>query len=139
MKAASFEQRFESSLLEVVVSGECLRYPVFLHDDERDAVRQRPVLIWTILVQSPTGIERRERVRLDLDVRRARGRLDLDVWRIPQVVDEFSAFLTINGIAKRIRGFRQNPTVVTSLHLSALAASMARPCAASRGLNKARK
>jgi len=48
--------RSESGLLEMAVGGERLRQSPLLHDDEREAIRQAPILIRPAPVQFDRGI-----------------------------------------------------------------------------------
>lgn len=48
----SFEQRHEACLLKMSITGECFANAFTFHDDEADAICQRPLLI------RPVGIER---------------------------------------------------------------------------------
>src|ERR1035437_1008477 len=49
---ALLEQRLEARLLEMVITRQCMLEPLVTHDDERDAVGQRPALV------GPRAIER---------------------------------------------------------------------------------
>ena len=54
---ALLEQRDESSLLEMLVAGQCFRDPFSLHDDEGNAIGQRPGFIGTLAVKVDAGFQ----------------------------------------------------------------------------------
>ena len=41
------KQHFEPSLLEMTVASQCIRQSFAFHHDKRNAIRQRPFLVWT--------------------------------------------------------------------------------------------
>ena len=53
----SLEKCREPGLFEVMVAGECLGNSHFFHGDKRNAIGQRPFLVWPIFIQGEASLK----------------------------------------------------------------------------------
>jgi hypothetical protein len=85
------QQRAKACLLKMVVAGECFVNLKLLHDDERRAIRKRPIFVRSAAKQVQSVFKQGPGCRLDLDAR-----------RLAQVIDEVYGRRAIYRVANGV-------------------------------------